>query len=106
MAAPTRASRNRTSPAPRKTSAPWAWFSTSIDNIFDYGDTVTWLHGKHILKGGAQILRYQENFYYASNDGTMGEFVYNGIFTKDLTVTYIDTGYGFADFVLDDSDPG
>jgi len=33
-----------------------------IDNIFDYGDTVTWLHGRHILKAGAQVIRYQENF--------------------------------------------
>ena len=76
-----------------------------IDNIFDYGDTVTWLHGKHIIKGGAQILRYQENFYYGGNAGTMGEFVYNGIFTKDLTVNPTQgTGYGFADFVLDQSE--
>jgi hypothetical protein len=76
-----------------------------IDNIFDYGDTVTWLHGRHIIKGGAQILRYQENFYYGGNAGTMGEFLYNGIFTKDLTVnpTY-GKGYGFADFVLDQSE--
>ena len=49
-----------------------------IDNIFDYGDTVTWLHGKHIIKAGAQILRYQENYYYASNNGNMGQFAYNG----------------------------
>jgi hypothetical protein len=75
-----------------------------IDNIFDYGDTVTWLHGKHIIKGGAQILRYQENFYYGGNAGTMGEFVYNGIFTKDLTLSPIGTGYGFADFVVDASE--
>ena len=75
-----------------------------IDNIFDYGDTVTWLHGKHIIKGGAQILRYQENFYYGGNAGTMGEFVYNGIFTKDTTLSTIGTGYGFADFVLDQSE--
>jgi hypothetical protein len=76
-----------------------------IDNIFDYGDTVTWLHGKHIIKGGAQILRYQENFYYGGNAGTMGEFVYNGIFTKDLTVNpTLGKGYGFADFVLDQSE--
>lgn len=76
-----------------------------IDNVFDYGDTVTWLHGKHIVKGGVQVLRYQENFYYGGNAGTMGEFVYNGIFTKDLTLnpTY-GTGYGFADFVLDQSE--
>jgi hypothetical protein len=76
-----------------------------IDNIFDYGDTVTWLRGKHILKGGAQVIRYQENFYYGGNAGTEGEFVYNGIFTKDLTLSPVTgTGYGFADFVLDASE--
>jgi len=76
-----------------------------IDNIFDYGDTVTWLHGRHILKAGAQVIRYQENFYYGGNAGTEGEFVYNGIFTKDLTLSPVTgTGYGFADFVLDASE--
>ena len=77
----------------------------TIDNIFDYGDTVTWLHGKHIVKAGAQILRYQENYYYASNNGNMGQFAYNGIFTKDLTLDPTHgKGYGFADFVLDASE--
>jgi hypothetical protein len=77
----------------------------TIDNIFDYGDTVTWLHGKHIVKAGAQILRYQENYYYASNNGNMGQFAYNGIFTKDLTVNPTSgKGYGFADFVVDASE--
>jgi hypothetical protein len=76
-----------------------------IDNIFDYGDTVTWLHGKHIVKGGVQILRYQENFYYGGNTGTMGEFAYNGEFTKDTTVNpTLGKGYGFADFVIDASE--
>ena len=75
-----------------------------IDNIFDYGDTVTWLHGKHIIKGGAQILRYQENYYYPGNAGNMGEFLYNGIFTKDTTLSALGKGYGFADFVLDASE--
>ena len=76
-----------------------------IDNIFDYGDTVTWLHGKHIIKAGVQILRYQESYYYASNNGNMGQFAYNGIFTKDLTVNPgFGKGYGFADFVIDASE--
>jgi hypothetical protein len=75
-----------------------------IDNIFDYGDTVTYLRGKHILKAGAQVIRYQENFYYGGNAGTEGEFVYNGIFTKDTTLSPIGTGYGFADFVVDASE--
>jgi hypothetical protein len=75
-----------------------------IDNIFDYGDTVTWLHGNHILKAGAQILRYQENYYYASNNGNMGQFAYNGEFTKDTTLSTLGKGYGFADFVIDASE--
>jgi len=72
----------------------------TIDNIFDYGDTVTWLHGKHIVKGGVQILRYQENYYYASNNGNMGQFAYNGEFTRANG----SNGYGFADFVIDASE--
>jgi hypothetical protein len=77
----------------------------TIDNIFDYGDTVTWLHGKHIVKAGVQVLRYQENYYYASNNGNMGQFAYNGIFTKDLTANpVLGKGYGFADFVVDASE--
>jgi hypothetical protein len=76
-----------------------------IDNIFDYGDTVTYLRGKHIIKAGAQVLRYQENFYYGGNTGTLGEFAYNGEFSKDLTVNpTLGKGYGFADFVLDASE--
>ena len=75
-----------------------------IDNIFDYGDTVTWLHGKHIVKGGAQVLRYQENFYYGGNTGTMGEFAYNGQYTKDTSLSALGKGYGFADFVIDASE--
>ncbi len=74
-----------------------------IDNIFDYGDTVTWLRGKHIIKGGAQILRYQENNYYASNNGNLGQFAYNGQYTKNANGVH-GTGYGYADFVLDDSE--
>jgi hypothetical protein len=72
----------------------------TIDNIFDYGDTVTWLHGKHVVTGGAQILRYQENYYYASNNGNMGQFAYNGEFTSANG----STRYGFADFVVDASE--
>ena len=85
----------------------------TIDNVFDYGDTVTWLHGKHIIKGGAQVLRYQENYYYPGNTGTMGEFAYNGEFTKNLSAPIptglgygaaYNEGYGFADVVIDASE--
>jgi hypothetical protein len=81
--------------------------TTYYDNIFDYGDNVTWLRGRHILKFGAQVLRYQENNYYPSTNGNLGQFVYNGAYTANSNATATGqpktTGYGYADFVLDDS---
>lgn len=83
--------------------------TTYFDNVFDYGDTVTWLHGKHIIKGGTQVLRYQENNYYPSTNGNLGQFAYNGIYTAGTPSAALAypgdkvSGYGFADFVLDKS---
>ena len=82
--------------------------TTYYDNVFDYGDTVTWLHGKHIIKGGAQVLRYQENNYYPSTNGNLGMFAYNGIYTANSSGASAFpgdkvSGYGYADFVLDKS---
>jgi hypothetical protein len=79
--------------------------TTYYDNIFDYGDNVTWLRGKHILKFGAQVLRYQENNYYPSTNGNLGNFAYNGAYTanSNAPTSPKNAGYGFADFVLDDS---
>ena len=83
--------------------------TTYYDNVFDYGDTVTWLHGKHIVKGGAQVLRYQENNYYPSTNGNLGMFAYNGIYTANSNGAPAFpgdkvSGYGYADFVLDKSE--
>jgi hypothetical protein len=81
--------------------------TTYYDNTFDYGDNVVWLRGKHIIKVGAEILRYQQNNYYPSTNGVLGQFSYNGAFTKNATAAVVGgpktTGYGYADFVLDDS---
>lgn len=71
-----------------------------LDNIFNYGDDLIWQHGKHVTKLGVQIARYQENYYYAGNYGALGQFIYNGQFTQNTTVSGA-KGYGFADFVLD-----
>jgi Carboxypeptidase regulatory-like domain/TonB dependent receptor len=83
--------------------------TTYYDNIFDYGDDVIWLRGKHIIKLGAQSLRYQQNNFYPSTNGVLGLFSYNGSYTANTTAgatvpagTKL-SGYGFADFVLDDS---
>jgi hypothetical protein len=79
-----------------------------IDNIFMYGDDLTWQKGKHLIKTGAQFVRYQQNNFYPGNDGAMGQFSYNGNFTSDpLAATGTNlpgtSGNGFADFVLDRS---
>lgn len=84
-----------------------AQVTTYYDNIFDYGDDLNWTHGKHVVKAGVQVLRYQENNYYPSTNGNLGLFSYNGAFTKNTTATLptgvTGNGYGFADFVLDKS---
>jgi hypothetical protein len=83
--------------------------TTFYDNIFDYGDDVTWLRGKHFFKFGAQSLRYQQNFFYPSTNGVLGLFSYNGNYTANtLAASTVPagtrvSGYGFADFVLDES---
>ena len=40
---------------------------------------------------GAQFIRYQQNRYYAGNNGALGLFGYNGTYT----------GLDFSDFLLD-----
>lgn len=73
-----------------------------VENNFDYGDNFTWQHGKHLTKFGAQIVRYQQNYYYPGNDGAMGMFVYNNLFTA-ATGHPGTHGYGFAELVLDEA---
>lgn len=70
-----------------------------VDNDFNYGDDLIWEHGKHITKFGVQITRYQQNTYYAGNAGAMGQFLYGGYYTRNPNVSGA-SGYGFADFVL------
>ena len=65
-----------------------AYFTT---NTFHYGDNLTWLRGRHSLKMGAQLQRYQQNNFYAGNNGRLGAFSYTATFT----------GQVFADFLLD-----
>ncbi len=66
------------------------------ENNFYYADNFTWQHGRHATKFGAQILRYQQNTYYAGNSGALGQFYYSGQYTAGAN----SPGYGFADFVL------
>ena len=71
-----------------------------IDNVFGYSDSLTWQRGKHLFKFGGSFLRYQQNSFYPGNDGELGFFDYNGVYS----VTPQATGNSpFADFILDRS---
>ncbi|MBL8231933.1 MAG: TonB-dependent receptor [Bryobacterales bacterium] len=68
-----------------------ATLSNTADNKFIYYDNLTWQKGKHLLKMGAQFMRYQQNRYYAGNNGALGLFRYNGTYT----------GLDYSDFLID-----
>jgi hypothetical protein len=63
----------------------------NVTNTFHFGDNLTLLRGRHSFKMGAQWQRYQQNRFYAGNNGALGLYVYDNQFT----------GVAFADFLLD-----
>lgn len=65
--------------------------SYNATNTFHYGDNLTILRGRHSLKMGGQLQRYQQNRFYAGNNGILGFFTYGATFS----------GQPFADFLLD-----
>ncbi len=67
-----------------------------IDNVFQYSDDLTWEKGKHLLKFGVEITRYQQNSFYPGNDGELGYFNYTGQFSA---APGSGATYGFADFL-------
>jgi hypothetical protein len=87
----------------------------TIDNNFDFGDDITWVHGKHISRFGAQFVRYQENYIAPSNiGGEDGTFAYFADYTANYngggsgpccggSAAY-SNGDGLADFELDSAE--
>jgi hypothetical protein len=72
-----------------------------IDNTYSYIDALSWQKSRHYFTFGLSMLRYQNNYPTANNNGYLGQLTYNGNFTKDLTGANANSGYGGADFVLD-----
>jgi hypothetical protein len=71
-----------------------------IDNTYSYIDALSWQKGRHYFTFGLSMLRYQNNYPTANNNGYLGLLTYNGNFTKDATGANANSGYGGADFVL------
>jgi hypothetical protein len=67
-----------------------ASIGSTMDNKYQFNDTLTYSKGAHLLKMGGQLLRMQQNRYYAGNNGALGIFTYNGSYT----------GLDYADFLL------
>ncbi|SEB38957.1 TonB-dependent receptor [Terriglobus roseus] len=72
-------------------------YSDNIMNNFTYGDNLTVQKGSHVIKMGAQFIRYQQNSLYTGNDGAQGQMTYNG----NYTAANGSAGFGVADFYLD-----
>jgi hypothetical protein len=72
--------------------------SIAASTTYQYTDSVTVSKGRHIVKTGAEVLRYQQNRFYGSNNGLFGAFTFSGAYTQQIGVA--NTGSGVADFLL------
>jgi hypothetical protein len=72
-----------------------------IDNTYSYIDALSWQKSRHYFTFGLSMLRYQNNYPTANNNGYLGLLTYNGNFTKNASPnSNANSGYGGADFVL------
>jgi hypothetical protein len=68
-----------------------ATLEDNLPTVFQIQNKLTWTKGRQLLKFGGQWLKYNQQRYYAGNNGALGLFAYSGTFT----------GFAFADFLLD-----
>ncbi|HWQ55360.1 MAG TPA: TonB-dependent receptor [Bryobacteraceae bacterium] len=64
--------------------------SSTVDNNYHIANTFSKQLNRHSLRMGGNALRYQQNRFYAGNNGLLGSFTYSGTYT----------GNAFADFLL------
>ncbi len=67
------------------------------DTTWQFEDTATWTHGRHVIHGGFQAYHYIMNDLYPGNAGLAGQFIFNGQFTGNNGAS---AGNGVADFLL------
>jgi outer membrane receptor protein involved in Fe transport len=68
------------------------------DTTWQFEDTLTWTHGRHVIHGGFQGYRYIMNDLYPGNAGLAGQFNFTGQFTGNSAAG--PKGSAVADFLL------
>jgi len=68
----------------------------ATDNTYSFSDTLSWVHGRHSFKFGADVKRWTRNFYQAQ--APFGRFGFFGTYTMDLTTG--NGGSAIADMLL------
>ena len=72
--------------------------TTSTSQEFQYGDTLSIVHGKHLIKIGAELRWSQFNLFQIGQP--RGSFSFSGQFTADSPSSGDGTGNGLADMLL------
>jgi len=65
--------------------------SDTLAKTYQLNEKLTWIVGRHTMKFGGQFLRFNQQRFYAGNNGLLGFIRFNGSFTN----------FAFADFLLD-----
>lgn len=91
--------------APSIALSGYTTLSGSTDNrpkanrirTYQYRSALTWVHGNHFLKFGAQLSHQSHAFFHGQ--GSQGSFNFNGQYTQN-PLSAGNTGDAFADFLL------
>ena len=68
------------------------------ENMFEWIDNVTWIHGKHHIKFGADIHRIRSDFYQISLASPRGQFNFDQNYTSNAGASK--TGLGIASALI------
>ena len=73
----------------------------NADNSYQLHDSLSWLHGKHLIKFG-EDLNYMRSVQQSANGNARGKFTFSDTYTPQLAnnAPVSNTGNSFADFLL------